>query len=167
MVDLTGPPYFCAFISSVGFTTFVHEDMPLMPRNLMAADNDKTVTGKSTHLLQKRKKISIEKARNMCISQSIYLCCYNMPEIIVVFFGSTVQSDASQSMLPLLEEEVFVEDESTGETTTIVMLEFCINPLLPKSDLKILLSNARRFYSSKGDPLGFKGLKLTDSTMCY
>ena len=133
----------------------------------MAADNDKTVTGTSTHLLQKRKKFSIEKARNMCISQSIYLCCYNMPEINVVFFGSTVHSDASQSMLPLLEEEAFVEDESTGETTTIVMLEFCINPLLPKSDLKILLSNARRFYSSKGDPLGLKGLKLTDSTMCY
>ena len=152
MVDLTGPPYFCAFISSVGFTTFVHEDMPLMPRNLMAADNDKTVTGKSTHLLQKRKKISIEKARNMCISQSIYLCCYNMPEIIVVFFGSTVQSDASQSMLPLLEEEVFVEDESTGETTTIVMLEFCINPLLPKSDLKILLSTAGDFTRQRETP---------------
>ena len=118
----------------------------------MAADNDKTVTGKSTHLLQKRKKISIEKARNMCISQSIYLCCYNMPEIIVVFFGSTVQSDASQSMLPLLEEEVFVEDESTGETTTIVMLEFCINPLLPKSDLKILLSTAGDFTRQRETP---------------
>jgi len=36
-----------------------------------------------------------------------------------------------------------------------------VTPLLPKSDLQILLcrSNARRFYSSKGDLLGIKGLK--------
>ena len=42
-----------------------------------------------------------------------------------------------------------------------------VNPLLPKSDLWILLcltpvdftlSNARRFYSSKGGPLGLEGL---------
>lgn len=33
-------------------------------------------------------------------------------------------------MLPVLEEEVFVEDERTGETASIVMLEFCIK-LLP------------------------------------
>lgn len=33
-------------------------------------------------------------------------------------------------MLPVIEEEVFVEDERTGETTSIVMLEFCIK-LLP------------------------------------
>lgn len=52
-----------------------------------------------------------------------------MPGINVVFFGSTEHSDASQSMLPVLEEEVFVEDERTGETTSIVMLEFCIKLL--------------------------------------
>ena len=57
MVDITGSTEFSVFLSSVPFTTFVHEDMPLMPRNLMAADNDKTVTGKYTHLLQKKKKI--------------------------------------------------------------------------------------------------------------
>ena len=34
----------------------------------------------------------------------------------------------------------------------------CLNPLSPKSVLKIL-SIARRFYSSKGDPLGLNGLK--------
>ena len=34
-----------------------------------------------------------------------------------------------------------------------------LNPLHPKSDLQILLSNARWFYSSKEDPLGLKGLK--------
>ena len=35
-----------------------------------------------------------------------------------------------------------------------------INPFTPKSDLiDFTLSNARRFYSSKGDPLGEKGLK--------
>ena len=35
-----------------------------------------------------------------------------------------------------------------------------LNPFTPKSDLiDFTLSNARRFYSSKGDPLGVKGLK--------
>ena len=43
-----------------------------------------------------------------------------------------------------------------------------VNPLLPKSDLQILLcltpedftlSNAQRFNLSKGDPLGLKGLR--------
>ena len=34
-----------------------------------------------------------------------------------------------------------------------------VNPFTPKSDLiDFTLSNARRFYSSKGDPLGVKGL---------
>ena len=34
-----------------------------------------------------------------------------------------------------------------------------INPFTPKSDLiDFTLSNARRFYLSKGDPLGVKGL---------
>ena len=34
-----------------------------------------------------------------------------------------------------------------------------INPFTPKSDfVDLTLSNARRFYSSKGDPLGVKGL---------
>ena len=36
-----------------------------------------------------------------------------------------------------------------------------LNPFTPKSDLiDFTLSNARRFYSSKGDPLGVKGLKV-------
>ena len=35
-----------------------------------------------------------------------------------------------------------------------------LNPFTPKSDLTdFTLSNARRFYSSKGDPLGVKGLR--------
>ena len=35
-----------------------------------------------------------------------------------------------------------------------------VNPLKPKSDLiDFTLSDARRFYLSKGDPLGVKGLK--------
>ena len=35
-----------------------------------------------------------------------------------------------------------------------------INPFTPKSDLiDFTLSNANRFYSSKGDPLGVKGFK--------
>ena len=38
------------------------------------------------------------------------------------------------------------------------------NPFTPKSDLiDFILSNARRFYSSKGNPLGVKGLKKTIS----
>ena len=38
------------------------------------------------------------------------------------------------------------------------------NPFTPKSDLiDFTLSNARRFYSSKGDPLGVKRLR-EDST---
>ena len=47
-----------------------------------------------------------------------------------------------------------------------------INPFTPKSDLiDFTLSNARRFYSSKGDPLGVKGLNdnkdLLSSTTVY
>ena len=39
--------------------------------------------------------------------------------------------------------------------------EFCFNPFTPKSNLiDLTLSNAKRFYSSKGDPLGVKGLAL-------
>ena len=35
-----------------------------------------------------------------------------------------------------------------------------VNSFTPKSDfIDFTLSNARRFYSSKGDPLGVKGLK--------
>ena len=35
-----------------------------------------------------------------------------------------------------------------------------LNPFTPKSDsIDFTLSNARRFYSSKGDPSGVKGLK--------
>ena len=33
--------------------------------------------------------------------------------------------ETSQSMQPLPEDEVFVEDESTGEMTAIVTFEFC------------------------------------------
>ena len=41
------------------------------------------------------------------------------------------------------------------------------NPLLAKSNLQILRSNARQFYSSKGDPLGVKGLKSTISSSYF
>ena len=42
------------------------------------------------------------------------------------------------------------------------------NPFTPKSDfIDFTLSNARRFYSSKGDPLGVKGLKDTCKTPGY
>ena len=35
-----------------------------------------------------------------------------------------------------------------------------VNPFTPKSDfIDFTLSNARRFYASKGDPLGVEGLK--------
>ena len=38
---------------------------------------------------------------------------------------------------------------------------FNFNPFTPKSDfIDFTLSNARRFYSSKGDSLGVKGLNL-------
>ena len=37
---------------------------------------------------------------------------------------------------------------------------FNFNPFTPKSDfIDFTLSNSRRFYSSKGDPLGVEGLK--------
>ena len=40
-----------------------------------------------------------------------------------------------------------------------------INPFTPKSDfIDLTLSNVRRFYSSKGDPLGVKGLMLIAAT---
>ena len=38
-----------------------------------------------------------------------------------------------------------------------------LNPFLSETHLKILLSNARRFYSLKGDPLGSKALKTQQS----
>ena len=41
------------------------------------------------------------------------------------------------------------------------LLECVLNPFTPRSDLiDFTLSNARQFYSSKGDPLGVKGLKM-------
>ena len=45
------------------------------------------------------------------------------------------------------------DQEGNGEPSRL-------NPFTPKSDLiDFTLSNARQFYSSKGDPLGVKGLK--------
>ena len=41
----------------------------------------------------------------------------------------------------------------------MVAIWLVLNPLLPKSDIDFALFNARRFYSSKGDPVGVKGLK--------
>lgn len=77
------------------------------------------------------KTVSIEKGRYMYIAPSIYLYRYYMPGISVVFFGSLEHADdTSQSLQPLPEEEVFVEDESTGEITAIVMTEFCIKLLV-------------------------------------
>ena len=43
-----------------------------------------------------------------------------------------------------------------------------LNPFSPKSDLiDFTLSNARRFYSSKGDPLGVKGLSSLITVTAY
>ena len=43
-----------------------------------------------------------------------------------------------------------------------------IKPFTPKSDfIDLTLSNARRFYSSKGDPLGVKGLKQKNLERCW
>ena len=45
------------------------------------------------------------------------------------------------------------------EKRKAVKRKFCLNPFTPKSDfIDFTLSNARRFYSSNGDPLGVKGL---------
>ena len=44
--------------------------------------------------------------------------------------------------------------------TSANKVSFTFNPFSPKSDLvDFTLSNASRFYSSKGDPLGVKGSK--------
>ena len=41
----------------------------------------------------------------------------------------------------------------------MVQVAKTFNPFTPKSDfIDFTLSNPRRFYSSKGDPLGVKGL---------
>ena len=46
------------------------------------------------------------------------------------------------------------------ENETRVSFLLIVNPFTPKSDLiDFTLSNARQFCSSKGDPLGVKGLK--------
>ena len=54
----------------------------------------------------------------------------------------------------------------SGQTSTFCVVPLVsksllgINPFTPKSDLiDFPLSNARRFYSSKGDPSGMKGLR--------
>lgn len=48
----------------------------------------------------------------------------------MVFFGSLEHADdTSQSSQSSPEEEVFVEEESTGEITAIVMIELCIKLL--------------------------------------
>ena len=53
--------------------------------------------------------------------------------------------------------EVILTPLSTEEK--IIIGKQMFNPFTPKSDLiDFTLSNARRFYSSKGDPLGVKGL---------
>ena len=42
---------------------------------------------------------------------------------------------------------------------SVLFISFSFNPFTPKSDLiDFTLSNARRFYLSKEDPLGVKGL---------
>ena len=47
-----------------------------------------------------------------------------------------------------------------GREYSLYATETRVNPFTPKSDLiDFTLSNARRCYSSKGDPLGVKGLK--------
>ena len=47
---------------------------------------------------------------------------------------------------------------------TLSPCEQTLNPITPKSDLiDFTLSKVRRFYSSKGDPLGVKGFKNKDS----
>ena len=47
-----------------------------------------------------------------------------------------------------------------GLATVCVII---LNPFTSKSDfIDFTLSNARRFYSSKGDPLGVKGLNESD-----
>ena len=44
-----------------------------------------------------------------------------------------------------------------------VLLSQDLNPFTPKSDfIDFTLSNARRFNSSKGDPLGVKGLNKVE-----
>ena len=48
-----------------------------------------------------------------------------------------------------------------------VHLKTYFNHLLPKSNKDFTLSIARRFYSSKGDPLGVKGLTLESSRQCF
>ena len=56
------------------------------------------------------------------------------------------------------ENYVFVADWL--KTKGLHKLCSVFNPFTPKSDLiDFTLSNARRFYLSKGDPLGVKGLK--------
>ena len=49
---------------------------------------------------------------------------------------------------------------STVCQITISLKNYLLNPFTPKSDfIDFTLSNARRFYSSEGDPLGVKGSK--------
>ena len=44
----------------------------------------------------------------------------------------------------------------------MLKIAVAFNPFTPESDLiDFTLSNARRFYSLKGDPLGLKGLETT------
>ena len=69
----------------------------------------------------------------------------------------TVSADSSFAMsLTELKTKIL----TAFENETRVSFLLIVNPFTPKSDLiDFTLSNARRFCSSKGDPLGVKGLQ--------
>ena len=84
--------------------------------------------------------------------------------------------NTGQALYPLSYENslstkftIFIHLSLLMMTLTVLILAVCRKPVTyelsyypftPKSDfIDFTLSNARRFYSSKGDPLGVKGLK--------
>ena len=69
-------------------------------------------------------------------------------------------SDNSTLLLIIIKITKFFERNKGRKLPKILPL--LVVPFTPKSDfIDFTLSNARRFYSSKGDPLGVKGLMLS------
>ena len=82
---------------------------------------------------------------------------------IVAGTKDKTKQQLQEALLELLKGNPDILDpimKSTTRTNSEVVSVFFFNPLSPKSAfIDFTLSNARRFYLSRGDPLGLKGLK--------
>ena len=100
------------------------------------------------------------------ITSGVHVHSFNLKLCSTPFVTRNILSDW---LLQILFESILeIQTENKKISNIACNWSGLFNPLMPNSDLEILLcltpgdftlSNARRFYSSKGDPLGTKGLK--------